>query len=496
MLQKAYFDQLFENSPQATVIIDLDDNIINLNASFERLYGYKAEEIIGQKLSSLILPKGEENEGVAVNEFILTTKIFQDEVKRKRKDGTLVDVSLLGLPIIHEGQNIGVYGIYTDISERKQQEETIKYQAYYDSLTQLPNRYYFMKKAESSIAIARNDNKIIALLFVDLDKFKRINDSLGHNIGDKLLIEVGCRLNSIVRKNDLLARMGGDEFIIMLRNLDSYDVAFNIAKRIHESLSKVYLIEDKEIHITASTGIAFYPDDGIDAETLLKNSDIAMYMAKEKGRNNYQVFSKTMNEGFLERLSIEQRLKTAIEKDELVIHYQPLYNAITKDLAGVEALVRWNHPEKGLILPDLFIPIAEESGLIIPMGYWVFENACKQVKKWHNMGFGHIVLSVNLSMKQFQDKGLISMIESISKDIDFEPWKLNLEITESVIMKNVEYTMETMKRLSGMGVSFSLDDFGTGYSSMNYLKKLPISTIKIDRTFVKDMEKNLIMIEP
>lgn len=294
MLQKAYFRQLFENSPQATVILDLDDNIIDVNTGFEKLYGYEAEKIKGEKLSPLIMPEGMENEGVSVNSLILTGKFYQQEGKRKRKDGSLVDVSILGYPIIHEGQNIGVYGIYTDISERKQQEQIIKYYAYYDSLTELPNRHHFMEKLEIAINEAKEKNKVIAMLFIDLDKFKSINDSFGHNVGDKLLLAVGCRLNNIIREGDMVARMGGDEFIIMLKQIDSPDVVYRIVERIHESLNKAYIIEGNEMNITASIGISFYPKDGKDAETLLKNSDIAMYMAKIQGRNNYQLYSENL----------------------------------------------------------------------------------------------------------------------------------------------------------------------------------------------------------
>lgn len=294
MLQKAYFRQLFESSPQATVILDLDDNIIDVNTGFEKLYGYEAEKIKGEKLSPLIMPEGMENEGVSVNSLILTGKFYQQEGKRKRKDGSLVDVSILGYPIIHEGQNIGVYGIYTDISERKQQEQIIKYYAYYDSLTELPNRHHFMEKLEIAINEAKEKNKVIAMLFIDLDKFKSINDSFGHNVGDKLLLAVGCRLNNIIREGDMVARMGGDEFIIMLKQIDSPDVVYRIVERIHESLNKAYIIEGNEMNITASIGISFYPKDGKDAETLLKNSDIAMYMAKIQGRNNYQLYSENL----------------------------------------------------------------------------------------------------------------------------------------------------------------------------------------------------------
>lgn len=294
MLQKAYFRQLFENSPQATVILDLDDNIIDVNTGFEKLYGYEAEKIKGEKLSPLIMPEGMENEGVSVNSLILTGKFYQQEGKRKRKDGSLVDVSILGYPIIHEEQNIGVYGIYTDISERKQQEQIIKYYAYYDSLTELPNRHHFMEKLEIAINEAKEKNKVIAMLFIDLDKFKSINDSFGHNVGDKLLLAVGCRLNNIIREGDMVARMGGDEFIIMLKQIDSTDVVYRIVERIHESLNKAYIIEGNEMNITASIGISFYPKDGKDAETLLKNSDIAMYMAKIQGRNNYQLYSENL----------------------------------------------------------------------------------------------------------------------------------------------------------------------------------------------------------
>lgn len=294
MLQKTYFNQLFENSPQATVIIDLDDNILNTNTSFERVFGYNTEESVGKKLSSLILPHGKENEGANVNDFILESKMYQKDVKRRRKDGTIIDLALIGLPVIHEGQKVGVYGIYTDISERKIEEEKIKHRAYHDCLTQLPNRTYFMDQVEQKLAAAKDRGEITAMVFIDLDRFKNVNDTYGHDFGDKLLIEVGSRLNKLIRKNDFLGRIAGDEFLVMLNNLESYEIALNIAERIHKSLGSAFFIDGKELNITASFGIAFYPDDGIDAETLLKNSDIAMYAAKEKGRNNFQIYSEAM----------------------------------------------------------------------------------------------------------------------------------------------------------------------------------------------------------
>lgn len=304
MLQKTYFNQLFENSPQATVIIDLDDNILNTNASFERVFGYNAEETVGKKLSSLILPLGKENEGSNVNDFILESQMYQKDVKRRRKDGTIIDLALIGLPIIHEGQKVGVYGIYTDISEKKIEEEMIKHRAYHDSLTKLPNRAYFMDQAEQKLAAAKDRGEITAMLFIDLDRFKNVNDTYGHDFGDKLLIEVGSRLNNLIRKNDFLARIAGDEFLAMLNNLESCEVALNIAERIHKALGNTFFIDDKELNITASFGIAFYPDDGMDAGTLLKNSDIAMYAAKEKGRNNFQIYSKAMKEDLPESINL------------------------------------------------------------------------------------------------------------------------------------------------------------------------------------------------
>lgn len=295
MLQKTYFRQLFESSPQATVIVDLDDNIKDVNIGFEQLYGYESEKIIGEKLSPLIMPEGMEKEGIAVNNLILTGRFYQKEGKRKRSDGSFVDVAILGYPIIHEGENIGVYGIYTDISEKKQQEHMVKYYAYYDSLTELPNRHHFMEKLKIAIDNAKEKNKSISVLFIDLDKFKSINDSFGHNIGDRLLLAVGRRLKSIIREEDMVARMGGDEFIVMLNQIDSHDTVYKIVERIHDSLNRVYIIEGNEMNITASIGIAFYPEDGEDADTLLKNSDAAMYKAKIQGRNNYQQYSDTFN---------------------------------------------------------------------------------------------------------------------------------------------------------------------------------------------------------
>ncbi len=368
--------------------------------------------------------------------------------------------------------------------ERKRYQEELERQANYDALTGLPNRHLFHDRLKQAVFAQRN-TKSIAVVFIDLDHFKVINDSLGHNFGDEVLRHVGERLTGAVRDGDTVARLGGDEFVLILSDQTREDVIFRTMRRLIGKVSEPMMVGDRELNITCSAGISLYPQDGPDVQTLLKNADAAMYRAKSVGRNTFQFFTAEMNELANERLSMEQSLRRAIERDELLLHYQPRLNLHTGQIDGVEALVRWMHPVRGLIHPDRFIPLAEETGLIVPIGEWVLRTACEQGRDWRRMGF-RPVISVNLSARQLWGGGLVRLVGDVIAEFGMAE-HLELELTESMVMHDAENVIATMQGLKAIGVRLSVDDFGTGYSSLSYLKRLPLTALKIDGSFVRDI---------
>ncbi len=393
-----------------------------------------------------------------------------------------------------------VLAIVRDITERKNSEARIFNLAYYDELTELPNRQLFSQSLERTIAIAQRDGQQFAVLFVDLDRFKRINDTLGHSVGDELLKEVARRLESCTRSTDSvaridaaedsgikLARLGGDEFVIKLYGIDNDKMVSAIASRIISVLTPPFSCGGHQFVVTPSIGIALYPQDGETGEELLMNADSAMYRAKNFGRNNYKFYSETMRTKSLHRLDLENQIRKAIDSGQFELHYQPKVDAETWSLVGAEALLRWNHPERGSIAPDDFIPVAEETGLIVPIGQWVLREACKQVRAWSTLPTGAIPVSVNISSHQFNSDGLIEDVFDAVSGAGIDALLLELEITESVLLQDADSTLLALRRLKQAGVSLSVDDFGTGYSSLSYLKRFPIDTLKIDRSFVKDL---------
>ena len=368
--------------------------------------------------------------------------------------------------------------------ERKRYQEELERQANYDTLTGLPNRHLFHDRLKQAVFAQRN-TKSIAVVFIDLDHFKVINDSLGHNFGDEVLRHVGERLQSAVRDGDTVARLGGDEFVLILSDQTREDVIFRTMRRLIGKVSEPIVVAERELNITCSAGISLYPQDGPDVQTLLKNADAAMYRAKSQGRNTFQFYTAEMNELANERLSMEQSLRRAIDRDELLLHYQPRVNLATGEVDGVEALVRWQHPVRGLVLPDRFIPLAEETGLIVPIGEWVLRTACEQGQAWKRAGF-HPVISVNLSARQLWGGGLVRLVSDLLASSGMAE-HLELELTESMVMHDAENVIATMQALKAIGVRLSVDDFGTGYSSLSYLKRLPLTALKIDGSFVRDI---------
>jgi diguanylate cyclase (GGDEF)-like protein len=377
-----------------------------------------------------------------------------------------------------------------EIVERKTSEEKVRHIAYHDSLTGLPNRALFKDRVEQVLLRGRWHKTLAAILFLDLDRFKAINDSLGHHAGDELLITVAKRLKSCLRDGDTAARIGGDEFTILCQDVARVEDLSIIVDKILSAFRQPISVQDQEVYISTSIGISLYPTDGKDAETLIQNADLAMYRAKSRGRNTCQHFMPCMAEKSLRRLKIENKLRNALELMDFSLQYQPLVDLKSGKIAATEALMRWNDDELGEVSPSVFIPIAEENGDILPIGRWVLKEACEQNRKWQEMDLPKIPVSVNISSNIFKESGFVNMVRTVLNDADLEPRYLELEVTESIIMENADEVLATMGELKELGVLFSIDDFGTGYSSLSYLKRLPLSKLKIDRTFIKELESS------
>jgi diguanylate cyclase (GGDEF)-like protein len=387
--------------------------------------------------------------------------------------------------LLRSAQMIGIQ--IGQFFQRKRAEQDLLFIATHDALTGLPNRGMFHERLNHALARARRHDTKLSICFIDLDRFKNINDTLGHEAGDRLLQEMGRRLGSCLRETDTVARQGGDEFIVLLEELSDPQQSAKIAAKILSVVATPVLLNTREYQLTASIGISTYPDDGQDGAALLKNADSAMYRAKELGKNNFQFYSAQMNLHSLERLELEAQLRRAIERNEFLLHYQPKVDIRTGQVNGVEALLRWQHPDRGLVPPMQFIPLAEETGLIESIGRWVLQSACRQVRSWQKQGLPPLNVAVNLSARQFSDENLIQDIKAALTASGLNPTHLELEITESMVMREPEKAIQTLSELSAMGLRVAIDDFGTGYSSLSALKRFPVHNLKIDRSFIKDI---------
>ena len=429
------------------------------------------------------LKSGSEVIGViGINFLEKTRKIHPDEIKLITGFAQLASLALDNARLYNAAQQ--------ELTERKRIEEILRYLAYHDSLTDLPNRSLFNDRLSIALSQAQRHSNKLAVLFLDLDYFKQVNDTLGHDMGDQFLKGIANRLSSLLRKGDTIARIGGDEFTILLQSINRTEDAGKVAQKIIDTMKEPWTLGNHEFHITTSIGIAIYPSDGENIESLLKNADAAMYQAKMMGRNNFQYYTPAMNAMALQRLELETNLRRALDRDEFIIYYQPLVEITTARINGMEALIRWQHPQWGLISPNDFIPLAEDTGLIVLLGEWVLRTACAQNKAWQDAGYPPMRINVNLSSRQFQQTNLVQRIATILQDTQLNPKWLGLEITESVAMKDVEFTGKMLFELRKMGITIAIDDFGTGYSSLSYLKRLPIDMIKIDRSFIRDISQD------
>jgi diguanylate cyclase (GGDEF)-like protein len=382
---------------------------------------------------------------------------------------------------------MGAVIVLRDVSAARAMRLQMTHSAQHDFLTGLPNRMFLHDRVNQAIAMARRHMKKVAVLFLDLDGFKHTNDSLGHPIGDKLLQSIGARLVNCVRGTDTVSRQGGDEFVVLLSEMErSVDAAIT-AKRMLQAVAASHPIDNHDLHVTTSIGVSVYPDDGLDAETLIKNADTAMYQAKEDGRQTFRFFKPAMNVRAVERHSIEESLRRALERQEFALHYQPKINLQTGEITGAEALIRWSHPIRGPIPPAQFIPVAEECGLILPIGNWVLREACRQARAWSDAGLPLGTIAVNISAMEFRDENFLDGVFAILKETGLDPRALELELTESVLMKHAESTESILKSLRASGVRLAVDDFGTGYSSLSYLTKFPVDALKIDQSFIRQI---------
>lgn len=458
-----------------------------VNPFLSRMFGYSAEELLEQMGPlDLILP---EQHAFVIEQMQLRAAGVVGhnyELTGIRKDGSTFPIMVLGSPSLIGGLPASV-GTVLDISAQKAAEQRIRELADYDVLTGLPNRRLLRERFEQLLAAAEREKSEIAVIFLDLDHFKRVNDSLGHSVGDELLCQVARRLDSVVRRIDTLARLGGDEFIFAMPGFHTAAAA-EVARRLVEVFSRPFEVAGHELTVTPSLGISIYPHDGGELETLLRNADTAMYRAKEIGRNAFQFYASEMNTTTLDRLLMESNLRRALVQNEFILHYQPLVNLETGLIIGVEALIRWLHPELGLIMPDRFIQVAEETGLINPIGDWVLCEACRQAKAWCDDGVPPICMAVNVAPVQFRQAGFVEMVAGALATSGLDASRLELELTERTVMHDADINLGTLSALHRMGVELSLDDFGTGYSSLAYLKRFPVGKLKIDRSFVNDLE--------
>ncbi len=487
---EARYRGLLEAAPDAMVVVDQDGEIVLLNVQAEKQFGYRRDELVGQKVKNII-PEGFAERLIADGTRSAAEALAQEigtgiELTGRRKDGSEFPIEIMLSPL-KGAESVLVTAAIRNITTRKKAEALMIHSSEHDFLTGLPNRMLLSDRVNQAIRMAIRHKRKVAVLFLDLDGFKHINDSLGHPTGDKLLQSVGKRLVDCVRGSDTVSRQGGDEFVVLLSEEEDSEDASITAKRMQRAVAEAHFIDQHDLHVTCSVGVSVYPDDGLNAETLIKNADTAMYQAKANGRQKYQYFKPAMNVRAVERQSLEESLRRALERQEFVVHYQPKINLKTGRITGAEALLRWTHPTRGPVPPGQFIPVAEDCGLILPIGTWVLRQACQQAQAWVDAGLPLGNMAVNISAMQLQNENFLEGVFAILQDTRLDPRLLELELTESVLMKHAESTASILTALRGRGVQVAVDDFGTGYSSLSYLRKFPIDALKIDQSFVRQI---------
>ncbi len=490
LVEQNFSEAVFESSPFAMYVRDHKGLIKHWNLAAETLFGWREEEVLGKKLLTVPANKLKESDDLRLR-ILNGESILQFETQRLKRDGSLIDLSTTATPLRHpSGEIDGFLTIAIDITERKASEQQIEFLAYRDVLTGLPNRLLLLDRFYQAVAHADRAGTQVALLFLDLDSFKTINDSLGHVVGDAMLKGVAQRLMQCVRESDTLSRQGGDEFMVLMPDLHGIDDITPVLRMIREQLNTVFVVEGQELTTSASIGVAIYPTDGKDFDTLLKKADTAMYRAKEGGNDHYRFFDEQMNVDAVEHLRVKNGMRQALNRHEFALYYQPQIDLRSGAVVGVESLIRWNDPVHGMVAPAKFMPITESSELIVPIGEWVIQEACRQAVAWRQAGFAPLVMAVNISAVQFRRGDVEKTVIHALQTSGMDPHYLELELTESVLIHDTELVLRTVQRLKRLGVTLSIDDFGTGYSSLSYLKRFEANKLKIDQSFIRDLASN------
>lgn len=483
-------DIVFSQASEGIIVVDQETKICYVNAAFTRITGYEKTEVLGEKPSILSSGHHDQSFYLEMWDEIGRAGSWSGEIWDRRKNGQIYP-QWLSITLIRDENEQGLkyVALFWDLTAKKQGERTA-YLACHDALTGLPNRSLLMERLEITLAQVQRNRKKLAVFVLSVDRFKYVNNTLGHQVGDELLKQIAGRLTKTFRQDDTIARIGGAEFALVLTELNSLEAISKLAHKLQEQFKLPFWITEKELYVTLSIGIAVFPSDGKEGESLLNNADAAMYRAIEQGGNRTEMFTPQMNEMVMERLALEHGLRRALARDEFELFYQPQVDVTSGEIVGAEALLRWRSPEFGLMSPARFIPIAEETGLIIPIGEWVLKKAMEEAVKWREAGYTDLRIAINLSGKQFRQEHLVKRIDEMLMETGLDSHQLELEITESVAMNDVEFTVSILQDLKRRGVQIAIDDFGTGYSSLNYLQKLPINTLKIDSTFLHKQMKN------
>lgn len=496
-LSSAVLWRAYEQSHEAVLVSDGANRIIAVNEAFTRLTGYTAAEVVGRNPSILASGNAAPEFYTAMWESLSQYDIWEGEIWDRRKDGSIYP-KWLCISVVRDDRGLisNYVANFTDISASKQAADRLAQLAYHDVLTHLPNRLAFESQLAHALRVCEREGRQLALMLIDLDNFKNINDTLGHHTGDELLQQVARRLRESVRASDLVARLGGDEFVVVLPEIEGPQTAARVANKIQVAVAENYWVGEHLLYTTPSIGISLYPGDGSDPGLLLRNADSAMYHAKNAGRNNHQFYASRMNEAAGERLQLENELRHAIstispENCQFSLHLQPQIDTATERVVGLEALLRWKNPTFGMVSPLRFITMAEETGLIQPLGDWVIWEACRLTRRLREHGIDDVRLAINISAQQLRHENLLLLIQGALACYELNPRDIELEITESTAMQNPEITLSILDQLSAMGIMLAIDDFGTGYSSLAYLKHLPINRLKLDRSFVTDIETDV-----